>query len=907
MMPPATATLSSPGPASSSPTATSEVSNGSGSSSSMAMETTNIRVSKSTSRPVPTRQPTDLNAPVIPAAPEFPTPGGLQRVGTLLTQGVKRTQTPKPAIQGNTLLRASDILNGNENQAIPRTTSPNVDLQKVMDHIKRYKCYKLPGFLHDHVTETDLPPFDSLEPYDIDEEKALKLWEWEAKQLVDAVNCNSSPKFTNPMFDGVVTEEGHDKLGKLADRIMECDIIRELYNGLLLHANMPNAPTLSPTEKLRKQLNSIEHMINTQGEHMDQIWTDEEGLSALYDLVDYVTAICARFLTKCAHGPWHIWVLGSIATWRAAVKVIARSPSTFFQRALDTGRGQLSKPVRSLLAGEEQNPSYEAGDKDGGRNRAFQFDISGNRARDLYFVETAKIKSFEEPIIDSLFGVIRYRGRESLTKYDFCTIVYETGLNGFQAHIYQDKHGEILGTSLPNNLRYSAAACAIMNETISGIEASQRARVQPPRRPRAEGSNPPNRTSTPVVVKFEWNYSETAPTQQVAQSSVNGRHSKYLKLDMMASVVPLMVSMKITSPKIVDTVKDYLSMVSQTSMDMSDVKPYIIPRFDAFFRFYTKSAEEQSASLSGWVAPLSSGLMTRQRLLAGDQRDQNFSADENPVLYTEQKSNWRWGSLRLGAGRHTKSDVMNLSDMISDANQIMEDWTMVETGVIVSCRWYVSMVMAIAAILVLGGLAIGFTVGQRLPAVDPFNITTYCWVLAAFVILIGRSIRVENWPWRSFLYAQVECKSVSELHAVTGVHEQLIIAKLLHEESTSILQTRGPHNFPFRRTADTGFSIDVPITMWTMCLSGLIVIQVVTPEGNDALACLDVRRGTEYAVFVHDYNSVMSRTQLACLELIEKKQDTKTQYRIRLTKQDLQWTRVKGLFTMPEHEAVLFV
>ena len=74
----------------------------------------------------------------------------------------------------------------------------------------------------------------------------------------------------------------------------------------------------------------------------------------------------------------------------------------------------------------------------------------------------------------------------------------------------------------------------------------------------------------------------------------------------------------------------------------------------------------------------------------------------------------------------------------------MKDWVVDETSVTISVRFYVSSVMLAAVILGLGGLAIGFTVGERIEAVDPFNISSYAWTLAAFVILICKSILVEH-------------------------------------------------------------------------------------------------------------------------------------------------------------------
>lgn len=47
-------------------------------------------------------------------------------------------------------------------------------------------------------------------------------------------------------------------------------------------------------------------------------------------------------------------------------------------------------------------------------------------------------------------------------------------------------------------------------------------------------------------------------------------------------------------------------------------------------------------------------------------------------------------------------------------------------------------------------------------------------------------------------------------------------AYLLQDESNSFLQTCGPFNAAFRRRSEDGFSINMPITMRTMLMCGLI-------------------------------------------------------------------------------------
>ncbi|KAH9234418.1 hypothetical protein K456DRAFT_52721 [Colletotrichum gloeosporioides 23] len=144
--------------------------------------------------------------------------------------------------------------------------------------------------------------------------------------------------------------------------------------------------------------------------------------------------------------------------------------------------------------------------------------------------------------------------------------------------------------------------------------------------------------------------------------------------------------------------------------------------------------------------------------------------------------------------------------------------------------------------LVTGGLLAGFLVGERITGVDPFNLTMFCWIIAGFIILVAKSIRVATWPWRDFLLGRVTTRSVSELASVTGLDEQYIILHLLSQQASLPLNIRGPYNsvFSWGEELDTGFSIDVQPTVRTLFASGIIVLEVLS-SGGPALICIDLR------------------------------------------------------------------
>ncbi|KAK5658118.1 hypothetical protein OQA88_2674 [Cercophora sp. LCS_1] len=213
--------------------------------------------------------------------------------------------------------------------------------------------------------------------------------------------------------------------------------------------------------------------------------------------------------------------------------------------------------------------------------------------------------------------------------------------------------------------------------------------------------------------------------------------------------------------------------------------------------------------------------------------------------------------------------------------------------------------MAAAAVLVGGGLAIGLTLKGKLEAVDPFNITLYAWAVAAFLVLVMRSISVRDWAWADFLHGTARCRSVSELAALTGCHDQLVLAKLLHDEKDSILVTRGPYNSVFARRAEgdaDGFSIDVPVRTRTMLLSGLTMVKAETPLGH-GLVCLDARRGNGYSVVTHRGVGNKSDNELICQDIDRLGMSDRARNRgaptvslpMKWSKQ-MEWRRVEGVY-----------
>jgi hypothetical protein len=204
--------------------------------------------------------------------------------------------------------------------------------------------------------------------------------------------------------------------------------------------------------------------------------------------------------------------------------------------------------------------------------------------------------------------------------------------------------------------------------------------------------------------------------------------------------------------------------------------------------------------------------------------------------------------------QNCKADAVVSSVMLDQyrkEDSKMKKWIFSSTSVTVKCLPFVVSTLTGCAVLIIGALVLPFMVKNRLPGVDPFQITTFTWLVVGVILVAAKSRYVSEWPWHDFVRGRVVCHSVDDVADVTGVDRQLILLKLLNNEHHTTLQSRGPYNGMFSRRAEDappgvfvfGFSIDVPVHLSTMLASGFIVLKVLSTEGEH-LICLDARKKT---------------------------------------------------------------
>lgn len=758
---------------------------------------------------------------------------------------------------------------------------------EVREELRIHKRFQLPS-IAPGVELTDLPNFDDVTPYDVTEEAQEQLWDLEARRLVQAVTQDDPPCFEGSQDLSVDSKKAHALLAVLADRVMHCLIICSYDGENSLAKHHEAFCSKSELESCRLSLGYLTgedkeddlSMTGDASKTEDSKVNDED----FFEFVDYCTSILARLLCSAFDGRYvHVNILAHLARICTKVKVLSADLKKFAEISLDRGAPEMNIPVPTQhgLRGHHDGQFEDGGHNIVKKTVVVRGDASGGVSRFLQSLESQghdqmapleieskkkalRIKYCEKydtyrscltTMLEQL--VVHLRGTNRLTQsfptfYEISGMVYETGFERFRTLVFQDEGNTFIGTSDAVIVNYCRNGFHLLNRTLT--QMSREGSLSQSHTNSPSSASPALDGTSSIGTTITWDYAPDAEATRTHASNPTDTQ-KLFEVRSMSNIITVVVPLLLANPGHACLASQFFNLISfnnflsgrsettteQNLQKQSTFQPRIYGKYTAFFSLTTKEyRDEQGNRSADGPRSLSNALMRRKNLHRGDQLGA-FSR-KNSIPYTKGQN----GKVPASAVNDEDTLQRQIEDHQKELDRYgasMKTWVFEEKGVMVKCKSYVALTMLVCFLLVGGGIAVGVTVGSSITAVDPFNISTYCWVLAAFALLIAKSVRVHDWPWNDFLHGRVLCRSVTELSSVTGIPDRLILAKLLQDESLSRLETRGPFNAVFHRQSDDGFSIDRPISMWTMLLSGLIMIEVES-VGGKGLVCLDLRRGT---------------------------------------------------------------
>ncbi|KAL1840787.1 hypothetical protein VTJ49DRAFT_7742 [Mycothermus thermophilus] len=745
--------------------------------------------------------------------------------------------------------------------------------------------------------------YDTIESYDTGPTgpDARDLVKKEAERLVGNIHALDAPLVLQQcqrLGKGDLT--GYTGLTILAQTLITVRLICQADNyGIAFVNGLEGFTKERYYELLRRVHNSREELgLASNYQIKQEIWSTPDKFAEDAEvLVDLVTGYIAKYLVQVAHGKgWRNHQLGALAKFTAKAKALLRSE---INKSVDVALSNAYKVLDNLherpTTDDQENMTRRSHHR--GKLVRTKIDVfQTDRDRILEYLEMQErdrrgILRLLDYVFMSFLPGDRHPGFY-MTEYEICGVVMETGFHDFKTLLFQDRDFEYASSSDADHLNYSRSAFRMLDKLGDHFIREHNAR--PPSSDRLF----PGAVTSETITTLEWHYPQS--TSQASSQPV--METRTCKLVTMTEIISIMIPLALASPVVSATYKNLVETFYLALDPGEVVRPFPDRPFNAFARLYTNKFEAaRQPRLQGDVLQLAdavtSGLFSRTSLL------------DDSVCGNTMTGGGGDGNPRFGVMEEERREKR--SKKLGEAHELMDTWVYAEDAVVVPCGLYVWLVISGASVLVAGGLAIGLSIQDRITGVDPFNITMYAWALAALVLLICKARLVEEWSWNDFLHGRVKCRSVSELHAVTGIHEQLILAKLLHDEHGSILRTRGPFNAAFLNKSDAGFSIDVPLKNKTMLLSGLVLIKVEIALGY-ALVCLDVRRGTELRTVNHrEVNSNtprlicprMDRLAPAALSKAHGEEPSR-QLRFPLKMGALEWRRVEGIYNVLDAEFI---
>ncbi|KAK0109762.1 hypothetical protein ONS95_002438 [Cadophora gregata] len=673
------------------------------------------------------------------------------------------------------------------------------------------------------ISLTGLPKFDDLRNYGISTATENHLWQLEIRRLKADAASEDPLIFDSKGILDRTDSTTFEHLSHLADQIICNFSVIDHDNTLHVLEHCRWIATLSAAVRNFKDART---RLTTRFEQDEDkvkarrpktLDPPEANQMVYFALVDYITSNVATLVVRSATSDyWNNHSLAILAKWAAKLKILSYNPSQYASLSLDAAEDLLARmtdsdakenirvlKIRATDAGSESRDEMDI-------DSQAEADITGYYFQDHYSLRVRLANLFRYAVF-ALYASEKTGNPPNC--FELCTLVYETGLERSLTVISNDRRGDVAATSDFTHVNCSFTAFQNLMKNVEYLGSKAQS-------PRSAGD----------LTTIQWQWSEGSEgSVPKAGRFLTGRFD---------NIVSIMVPFALTDSHTGIEMGVMLDYATGNSEDEDPVIQFERRHFTAKFVVTTAAWDDKQHKMKSAdtahgpdpdVAPISRSPLNR-----------TIRAGTNLTRILESQS--RQGQLDLPRVNSikTKSDA----EKYKLVERRMKAWIIAETTVTLKCYRYVYTILALCGSLVCGAMAVPFSLRDRLAGVDPFNITTFAWLLAGFILVIAKSRYVCEWPWHDFFRGQVVCESIKEIAEVTGIDDQMILTNLLHNERNTTLITKGPYNGMFDRRAESGsegFSIDVPIQLSTMIASGFVILKVLSVKG-ERLICLDVRK-----------------------------------------------------------------
>lgn len=367
------------------------------------------------------------------------------------------------------------------------STEDAVTVDEIRDAVRMHTRFSMPA-LDPRLVVDDLPTFDDLAEYDVDEEQQLRLWDMEVKRLVDAVQPGTPLQaFNGTEALNVDSRRSYEILSDLADGLVVALAVLD-HDGQNLVVDHQKG--LFEKHLFQRSRQTLERFCDAEAEphHSD---SDQPTASAedRFRFVDHCTAVIARVLLAAAEGKhWQIFILATLVKISTKLKVVLAKPAQCARVSLDNNaagpymeklsipdhghreRRQQGFDVKGFQSDSPMNPLLQSIlAARGGQPNKSDYEGREDVLKTFYFIQCTKYRLVMLLMFEYLMVPLRgsYRlVKSSLTSFEICAMVYETGFEQFRTMVFQDNCMDLSGSSDPGMISVAHGAFVVLKEAI---------------------------------------------------------------------------------------------------------------------------------------------------------------------------------------------------------------------------------------------------------------------------------------------------------------------------------------------------------------------------------------------------------------------------------------------------------
>jgi hypothetical protein len=652
-------------------------------------------------------------------------------------------------------------------------TLPKLNAEAIHSRLKSHERFEVKsGYVM-----SGLPKFYDITGYCPSGVDEVQLWEKEVTRLVKVANSSIAIHLQGQEdWFGSADREGYNKLHKIAVQLQDALDICIHDNELLFIEHMPSQVDRENYHGAHDRLMRDYDPQKAQERFQRHLRLEHNNDKYYHALINYINAVMLQILLRTMRGAlWEEQCVIAIAKFAAKLKVLnnnlqasaitslAKTEEVRF-RTKHKSQTQATSKYNSIFDNDERYMDVNT-KMNQNQHRAVDIQFESGRidAEMRYFIV---MKTFHLGISRLLVSALSNLSSNEHTEmstdvFNTSVLMYEDHITNRRLFLCCQRDGTIGAAADSMVIKSAGAAFKTCLDTWKSL-------IPPPDKVESEKertSNADHASDDWTMLWWKW----TELDQKTFEPEPN-HFTASIKLSTMKSTISAFVPYSMVCGSFPSLLQDLSNKVFLICDPTEPIKPVNQTPFLAVFTVRTSAYMAKRFYLSND----DDACHISHSVLAGGEDLARSMTTGLPVMYADKDRAETDGSLRIRREAERKRMIKSMKEF--------RTWMIDEKSIIISSKIYAWGFLATCTILVLGGLAIGLSVGNRIRGVDPLGLASFCWVLSGFILVVAKSLRVENWPWSRFFRGQVVCCSVSEVCSVTGMNAQTILAILLKLE-----------------------------------------------------------------------------------------------------------------------------